>query len=245
MDVKKYILNRVKKGEKLHFTLIDPAEQKPEKASLVVRKAEMFGTDAVLVGGSYKVRQEKLDSTVKMIKKTVKIPVILFPSSVAYISKYADAILFLSLLNSEDTKYIVDEPARGAPIIKKLKIQPISTAYLVFKPGQRVGKKGKAKLIREKDKERSVGLSLFAEFVGFDFLYLEAGSGATKTVPTSIIREIRKEIDIPIIVGGGIKTSELAKEKIESGADIIVTGNIIEKNPDLLKYIISEIKKHK
>ncbi len=245
MRVKKYLMRKLKKGERLHFTLIDPAEQSPEKASELARSAERFGTDAILVGGSYKVKQEKLDLTVELIKKRVKVPVILFPSSVAYISRYANAILFLSLLNSKDLRYVVGEPAKGASIIGKLKIQPISTAYLVFEPGQRVGKKGKARLIREKDKEKAVELALFAKFVGFDFLYLEAGSGASKTVPSSMIRAIKERVDIPIIVGGGIKTPELAKEKIKAGADIIVTGNIIEENPDFAKHIISEIKKYK
>lgn len=244
MKVKEYLMRKIDKGERLHLSLIDPAEQSSEKAISLAKFVADIGTNAILIGGSYAVKQEKLNDTIRGVKETISLPIILFPSSVAYISKYADAILFLSLLNSKDPKYIVLEPAKGAPIIRKLGIQQIPTAYLVFEPGMRVGKRGKAKLLREKDIDRAVELALFAEYVGFDLLYLEAGSGAPKTVPNSIIKAIRKETNIPIIVGGGIRIPEVAEEKLKAGADIIVTGNIIEKNSEILKHIISAVKEY-
>lgn len=243
VKVKEYLIKKIKQGEKIHLSLIDPADQRPEKVLQIANKLQNWGTDGFLIGGSYNVRKEKLDEIVKNIRDGTVVPIILFPSSVAYITKYAHAIFFLSLLNSNDPRYIVREPARGAPIIKRYQIEPISVGYLLIEPGMRVGKKGKARLIKRDDYQSAIEYALFAQYIGTDFLYLEAGSGSPQPVPNKMIKAVKKEITIPLIVGGGIVNAKIAKEKIEAGADVIVTGNIIEKKLPSLEKIISTVKK--
>lgn len=244
MKVRKYLLKKIKKGEKIHFSLIDPVKRLRLEYLEIARKLERCGTDAILIGGSTKISRKILDGIVKEIKENIKIPIILFPSSRSYISKYCDAILFISLLNSTDPRYIVGEQARGAVIIKKIEIEVIPTAYLVFEPGMAVGKKGKAKVLSHTDYNKAVQYALYAQILGFSFIYLETGSGGFP-LSDKMIKTIRKETEIPLIVGGGIRTAEIAREKIKAGADIIVTGNIIEEDlPDLsrVQKIISAIK---
>ena len=222
MKIRRYLMKKIKKGEKLHLSLIDPANQNPEKSAALAKFADNLGTDAILIGGSYALKNsEKLDNTIREIKKITNLPVILFPSSISYISKYADAIFFLSLLNSKDPRYIVREPAKGAPIIKKINLEIIPVAYLIVEPGMTAGKRGKAKLIKRDNIQSVLEYALFAEFVGFDFLYLEAGSGSPKPVPDNMIKAIKKETSFPLIVGGGIKSPEIARRKIISGTDTV------------------------
>lgn len=245
MKVWKYLEDRLKTEQKQHFTLIDPAEQSPKLASKLAQLAEKAGTDAILIGGSYSVKQKKLDETIQGIKEKTKLPVILFPSSAKYLSRFADAILFMSLLNSKSLKYVIEEPRKGAPIIEKLGIETIAMGYLVIKPGMKVGKKGKAKLVKRDDVKTSVEYALFAKHSGKKLLYLEAGSGAPEAVTNKMIKAVKKAINIPLIVGGGIRNSKIAKEKISAGADIIVTGNIVEEDSAKLGEIISAVKNTK
>lgn len=245
MKVWKYLEDRLNEPKKLHFTLIDPAEQSPELAGKLAQLAERARTDVVLIGGSYSVKQKKLDETIQEIKERTELPVILFPSSTKYLSRFADAIFFMSLLNSKSLKYVVEEPRKGAPIIEKLGIETISMGYLVIKPGMKVGKKGKAKLIKRDDIKTAVEYALFTKYSGRRLLYLEAGSGAPKPVTNKMIKAVKGAIDIPLVVGGGIRSSKVAREKVRAGADIIVTGNIVEENNAQLEKIISAIKNWK
>ena len=245
MKVWKYLEDRLEAGKKLHFTLIDPAEQSPESAGKLAQLAEKAKTDVVLIGGSYSVKQKKLDETIQRIKERTELPVILFPSSTKYLSHFADAIFFMSLLNSKSLKYVIEEPRKGAPIIEKLGIETISMGYLVIKPGMKVGKKGKARLIKRDDTKTAVEYALFAKYSGRKLLYLEAGSGALNPVMNKMIKAVKEAIDIPLIVGGGIRSPKVAKEKVKAGADIIVTGNIVEEDNAQLERIISAIKNYK
>lgn len=245
MTVWEYITEKLDEKEKLHFTLIDPAEQLSQRAGELAKTAKEAGTDAIMVGGSFSVKQEKLDETIKRIKERIKLPVILFPSSAKLLSSFADAVFFMSLLNSKDKKYIVREPAKGAPVIKEMRIEPIGMGYIVISPGMRVGKKGKAQLVKREDTKTAVEYALFAQYFGAKLVYLEAGSGSPKPVSNRMIKAVKKEINIPLIVGGGIRSISVTKEKIEAGADIIVTGNIGERDPKELMKIISAVKQFK
>lgn len=228
MEVYESLMDKLREGNYLHFTLIDPGKQTPEEAFELAEFSKESGTDAIMIGGSTSVKKSILDETVIAAKET-ELPVILFPSNVNFLSRYANAVFFLSLLNSRNPRFIIREPAKGAPIIKnELKIEAISVGYIVVKPGMTVGKVGQADLIKEDDISSAVEYALFAQLCGFKFVYLEAGSGSPKTVPNEIIAGVKKELTIPLIVGGGIRDAETAKEIIEAGADIIVTGNIIE-----------------
>lgn len=242
------ILEESLRIEKLHFTLLDPGKQEPQKAAKMAQAAAEALTDAIMIGGSDAVKQEKLDETIKQVKEATKgLPVILFPSSSRYISSLADAIFFMSLLNSRKLDYVIGEQVEAGLYIKKLGLEMISMGYVVVEPGMRVGKKGKVKLIKRNDVESAMKYAVAAEGLGMKFFYLEAGSGAPQPVTNKMIRGVKKVLDIPLIVGGGIGTASLAKEKAEAGADIVVTGTTVEKEDDpekakrKLKKIISAI----
>ncbi|MBI4018460.1 MAG: geranylgeranylglyceryl/heptaprenylglyceryl phosphate synthase [Candidatus Aenigmarchaeota archaeon] len=227
MRVEEYI-NKQLRRRKLHFPLIDPDPGKNsiEKIRRIAEMLEEFGSDAVLVGGSTGVEERSLDRAIAAIKKHFTKPVILYPGSAQGISRRADGILFMSLLNSSDPLWISGMQAAGAPAAKKYKIEPLPMAYLIVEPGMKAGEVGKAKLLRKADE--AVSYALAAQYMGMRFVYLEAGSGAYKTVPDEMIRSVRKETDVKLIVGGGIRDAETAKQKLRAGADIIVTGTVLE-----------------
>lgn len=227
MKVREYIAETIKK-HKMHMTLIDPAKQSPEESGEIAAKACRAGTDAIMVGGSTGVTQENLDLAVEQIKRVCSLPVIYFPSGAHAISCKCDAIYFMSMLNSRNVRNITGEHAKGAPIIKKLGIEPISMGYVVVEPGMKVGEVGEAEPVKRGDIGTIVGYAITTEFFGMDLLYLEAGSGAPEPVPSSMIKAVRESVDIPVIVGGGIVTPDQAADVAAAGADIIVTGTIVE-----------------
>ncbi len=244
MKIKDFIYETVSKRA-MHFTLIDPDRNKLNNLEDKVKSLVEFGTDAVLIGGSTDIDQEFLDSTVLKIKQISKLPVILFPGGLNGLSGKADALFFMSLMNSKDPYWITRAQADGALLVKELGIETIPMAYLIIEPGMKAGEIGKADLIKRSDTKRAVQYSLAAQYLGMQIVYLEAGSGADKPVPAEMIRKVKDNVDIPIIVGGGIRTPEQAKEIVEAGADIINTGTITEENFDALKEIISTVKAHK
>ena len=227
MKVLEYITETLKK-RKMHMTLIDPDKQEPSVSGDIAAKACRAGTDAIMVGGSTGVTQENLDKTVENIKKNCKLPVIYFPSGANAISSKCDAIYFMSMLNSKNVRNVTGEHSKGAPIIKKLGIEPISMGYVIVEPGMRVGEVGEAELVKRDDVRTLVGYAITTEFFGMDLLYLEAGSGAPEPVPPEMIRAARESVDIPILIGGGIVTPAQVERIVNAGADIVVTGTLVE-----------------
>lgn len=228
MKVIEYILEELEKHP-LHFSLIDPEKQSPEEVGEMAEIVERVGSTAIMVGGSTIPSKDLVDRTVKEIKSSCSLPVILFPSGANFLCEYADAVFFMSLLNSRNPKYIIREHAEGSIIIKKFGLEPIPMGYIVVEPGMTVGKKGEADLIKRNDFLSAVKYALAAQYLGMKFVYLEAGSGAKESVPNEMIVSVKKYIDIPLIVGGGIKDPATAREKVMAGADIIVTGTALEE----------------
>jgi phosphoglycerol geranylgeranyltransferase len=244
MSIAKDIAKTISK-KKLHFSLLDPDKQDPEIAGSIAKTAEDTGSSAIMVGGSTLVSQEQVDKTVRAIKKQSNLPVILFPSGAKYLSKYADAVFFMSLLNSKNLEYVIREHVKGAPFVKNTGIEPISMGYIIVEPGMTAGRVGQVDLVKKDDIETAVGYALAAQYLGMDFFYLEAGSGAPNPVSNEMISAVKKSIDIPLIVGGGIRSAKTAKEKARAGADIVVTGTKLEKEKNLkeaLKNIIKSIE---
>jgi phosphoglycerol geranylgeranyltransferase len=240
MKVKDYIMDSMAKGA-LHMTLIDPASQSPEKSGEIARIAEDVGTDAIMVGGSTGVTQENLDKTILAIKEKVAIPVIYFPSGAHAISPHADAIYFMSILNSRNVRNVIREQVIGAPIVKKLGLEPISMGYLIIEPGMKVGEVGDAELIQRNDSKSAVAYGLAAEYLGMDLVYLEAGSGAPEPVPTEMITAMRAQLSVPLVVGGGIRHHTTASAVRKAGANIVVTGTVVE-NGEFRKSLESIVK---
>lgn len=226
--VEKYLLDKIKSEKTIHITLIDPEKVTPSQASFIARSAWMGGTSAIMVGGSTFVSTNHLDDVVKMIKRTVDLPVILFPNNVTSISRYADAIWFMSLINSADPYFLMGAQVLGAPLVKRYGLEPIPMAYIIVGEGGTAGIVGKAVPIPYNKPELAVAHALAGQYLGMRFIYLEAGSGASNPVPPEMIQAVKSNITVPLIVGGGIKTKEQALSASSAGADIIVTGNIVE-----------------
>jgi phosphoglycerol geranylgeranyltransferase len=197
-----------------------------------------------MVGGSTVISTSHLDRIVKAIKKTVSIPVILFPNNVTGISKHADAIWFMSLLNSSDPYFLMGAQVLGALVIKKFGLEPIPLGYIVVGEGGAVSVVGKAVPIPYDKPELAAAHALAAQYFGMRFVYLEAGSGAKQPVPNSMIRTVKNATHIPLIVGGGIKTGEQVKEMVGAGADVIVTGTVVEecRVKDKIRELIENTK---
>ncbi len=233
------------KSDTVHLTLLDPDKQAPDIAGKIALAASNAGTDGIMVGGSQRISQENLDATVSSIKEKVDLPVILFPGGVSGISKHADAIFFMSMLNSRNPYFITGAQATGAPVVKMAGIEPVSMGYIVVKPGGAVGRVGEAELVSRDKPEVALGYALAAQYLGMKLIYLEAGSGADRHVPEEMITAVKGAIDVPLIVGGGIRTGKDAKAVKEAGADIIVTGTIVEQVTDVegkIKEITEALK---
>ena len=192
-----------------------------------------------MIGGSTFASTIQLDNVVKAVKRTVKIPTILFPNNVTGISRYADAIWFMSLLNSADPYFLMGAQVLGAPMIKKYRLEPIPLGYIIVGDGGTAGVVGKAVPVPYSKPELAAAHALAGQYLGMRFIYLEAGSGAKRPVPQEMIREVKRSITVPLIVGGGIKSRAQALTAASAGADIIVTGNIIENTE--VKHKVSEI----
>ncbi len=237
--VEKYLLDKIAAEKSIHITLIDPEDITVAQASVVAENSKNSGTAAIMIGGSTFVSQEHLDNVVQAIKKVVDIPTILFPNNVSGISRHSDAIWFMSLLNSVDPYFLIGAQILGAPLIKKFNIEPISMGYIIVGSGGTAGIVGKAIAIPYDKPELAAAHALAGQYLGMRFIYLEGGSGAANPVPPEMIKAVKHYLDIPLIVGGGIRTKEQAAAAASAGADIIVTGNIIEKTDG--KQRISEV----
>nr|WP_321497338.1 geranylgeranylglyceryl/heptaprenylglyceryl phosphate synthase [uncultured Methanolobus sp.] len=246
MQVEEY-LNKIAESEgTVHLTLIDPASQTPDQAAEIAHAAALGGTDAIMVGGSTGAGGVLLDQTLLKIKERTDKPTILFPGNASGVSKHADAIFFMSLLNSRDINYITTNQAMGAPVVYKSGIEPISMAYIIVEPGGTVGWVGDAKLIPKRKPELAVAYALAGKYLGMHYTYLEAGSGADSPVTPEMIGAVKHVLgDNKLIVGGGIRDGKTAKMCALAGADMIVTGTILEESSNVtakIEELVSAIK---
>ncbi len=237
--VEKYLLEKIKAEKSIHMTLVDPEKMTLSQAAQVAESSKVNGTSAVMIGGSTFVSQAHLDDVIKAINRIIDIPIILFPNNITGISRHADAMWFMSLLNSVDPYFLIGAQILGAPLVKKYGLEPISMGYIIVGEGGTAGIVGKAIPVPYNKPELTVAHALAGQYLGMHFIYLEGGSGATNPVPPEMIQMVKKAIDIPLIVGGGIRTKEQALAAASAGADIIVTGNIVESTGGKRK--ISEI----
>jgi len=226
--VERYLLDKIQQDGAIHITLIDPEKVSPKFASHIAEEAEASETAAIMVGGSTSVSTSDLDKTVRAIKRDVEIPVILFPSNITGISQHADAIWFMSLLNSVDPYFIIGAQVLGAPLVKKYGLEAIPLGYIVVGAGAAVGVIGRAMPIPYGRPELAVAHALAAQYLGMRFVYLEGGSGAKNPVPNEMISLVKSAVEVPLVVGGGIKTGEQMKSVVDAGADVVVTGNVTE-----------------
>ncbi|KAA3662854.1 MAG: geranylgeranylglyceryl/heptaprenylglyceryl phosphate synthase [Calditrichaeota bacterium] len=221
-----------------YFLLLDPDKMQAADIVELSGRAEECGVDAILVGSSILINSG-FDELIKAIKDATQVPVIIFPGSTLQISKYADAILFLSLISGRNSDYLIGQQVRSAPIIKHIALETLSTGYMLINSGHYTSAEYMSTthpIPRDKP-DIAKATALAAQFLGMPYVYLEAGSGAKAPVPVKMIRDVVDYVDISVIVGGGIRKPEEARERVEAGASFIVTGNFFEekKNHHLLR----------
>ncbi|MCR4368977.1 MAG: geranylgeranylglyceryl/heptaprenylglyceryl phosphate synthase [archaeon] len=248
--VYKGILKRLEEKRGLVFTVIDPPNQEPVTAGKIARIVEDAGVDAICVGGSVGAQGELLDQTILQIKDNSSLPVILFPGNIASVSKHADAIYFMSMLNSLDPYYITGAQIASSAPIKKTGLEVIPTSYIIVAPGRAVGWVGRAQPI-PRDLPYLAGITALAgQYMGSGLAILESGGGASEPAPAEMIAYTKKMIDIPLIVAGGIKNEKFAYDSIRAGADIVHVGTAIEaqstnfaKAKTVMEKIVSSVAK--
>jgi putative glycerol-1-phosphate prenyltransferase len=235
----KSILKNKKKGKKLFSVLVDPDKFFPE----VIHEAETSKVDFIFIGGS-KVRKGNFHRCVNAIRKLTKIPLVIFPGGSEQVSEKADAILLLSLISGRNPDYLIGEHIRAAQQLKRSKLEIIPTGYILIGGGKKISTQAVTRTspIRSSDKNLVVSTAVAGELLGMKMIFLEAGSGAKKTLSASIVKEVKKNISAPVIAGGGIDSPEKALALCKSGADMIVVGNAIEKDCTLVHKISKAIR---
>ena len=241
--VEQHLHKEIEKWGTICLPLID--SENSSDAALTAKKVEELGASGILVGGSSATDQLELAKVVTEIKSNITVPVILFPGNVTGVSPKADAILFSSLLNSENPYFITGAQALGALAVKKYQIEPLPTAYIIIGEGTAAWFVGRARGIPFHKPNIAVMYSLAAQYMGMRFVYLEAGSGASQSIPAEMVAAVRKHYEGTLIVGGGIKTPEVAAQIAAAGADVIVIGTMIEKDgnwQDKFSSIVKSIR---
>jgi len=239
--VELFLKSELKKKNALLFVLIDSEVSQLKASSKLAKDVEKIGASAILVGGSSATDQIEMAQVVKGIKKGIKIPIILFPGNVTGVVPDADAILFSSLMNSENPYFITQAQALGAPSVLKFGLEPLPTAYLVIGEGTSAWFVGSARGIPLEKPKIAAAYALAAQFLGMRFVYLEAGSGAKSSVTPEMIKTVRRTFDGFLIVGGGIKDVKTAQSLVKAGADALVIGTFLEKGGSIKK--LQEIAK--
>ncbi len=242
--VEQYILERLESKGGLLSIVIDPVDYKsPEHAIRAGVESAEAGADLIAIGGSTSVQGELLDMVAKEIKSKVSTPVVLFPGNVGTITRHADAIYFLTLLNSRNPYWLGQAQMLGAPIIRQYNIESLPTAYIVVEPGGTVGWVGDAKLMPRAKPKLTAALAMTGELAGNHFVFTDSGS-ASELGPISpnFVRVVRKAIRVPYIVAGGISTTEEVRDIISAGADVVQLGTVVEKSDNVKRTVESLLK---
>ena len=214
-----------------YIVLIDPDKNSEKKLEEKISKINNSGVDAIFVGGSL-ILDNNCERRVSIIKSLSELPVIFFPGGISQLNKYYDAMLFMSILSGRNPHYLIGEQVIAAPIVKDLGIEVIPTGYLIVDGGNNSSVQfmsGSNPIPIEKP-DILVAHALAAQYLGKKLVYLESGSGAKNSIPNELVKAVNSYIDVPIIVGGGIRSPESAYEKVQAGASFIVTGTVIEND---------------
>lgn len=226
------------------WLLLDPDAQAPDELAKVAAEADAAGVKAILIGGSF-IAHDGFDDAVKAVKGRVRSPVLLFPGSSRQVSRYADGILFMSLLSGRNPQYLIGEQVMAAPIIKKIGLPHLPMAYLLIESGTVTAAEwvSDTRPIPRNKPKLAAAHAMAAELFGMQAVYLEAGSGAKFPVPQEMIRMVAASVSIPIIVGGGITSPELVATAVKAGARAVVVGTAVENGgTGILNEMVAALK---
>jgi phosphoglycerol geranylgeranyltransferase len=235
MTVYQRILSKKKKKENMLAALLDPDSEDFEKLKKKIELIEKSEIHFILVGGST-TWNDNFERFTEKVKSLASKPVILFPGSAEQISTSADAILFLSLVSGENPKYLIGEQIKAAAVLKETDIEVIPTGYILIDGGRKTTVEfvSGTKPISQRNVEQVKNTAYAAQLLGMKMVYLECGSGAKYPVKDKLIKAVKEYIEIPLVVGGGIKDRKEVENKHRAGADIVVVGNALEKEPTIL-----------
>jgi putative glycerol-1-phosphate prenyltransferase len=236
------LTERKQQGKKSFAVLIDPDKVNDSNMDQLIRLAVDAKVDYFLVGGSL-VISSYLDECVQLIKQNCAIPTILFPGSPSQVSKYADALLYLSLISGRNADLLIGQHVISAPVVKQSGLEIMPTGYMVIDGGAptTVSYISNAAPIPADKNEIAMCTAMAGEMLGMKLIYMDAGSGAQRAITESMIQKVASCIEVPLIVGGGIIEPEKAYLNCRAGADVIVVGNAIEKDPNLIKEMAAAV----
>jgi len=242
MNIYNYILENKKKGKKLFSILVDPDKQDETALLNIIEKATAAKADFFFVGGSL-LTHDSLDSCLTTLKKNSDIPVILFPGNAMQVNDKADGILFLSLISGRNAEMLIGKQVITAPILKQSSLEILPTGYMLIDSGEptTVSYMSNTTPIPAEKNAVATCTAMAGEMLGLKLIFMDAGSGAKNPISETMIASVRKTIDVPLIVGGGISDGGKAIANCKAGADIIVVGNAIEKEVSLISEIADAI----
>jgi len=242
MDLYKNILQKKEQGKKLFAILIDPDKQKNSELVLIIKKANESNVDYFFVGGSL-LTNDNLNDCIKTIKDNSKIPVILFPGNAMQINQNADGILFLSLISGRNPELLIGKQVITAPILKQTDLEVVSTGYMLIDSGKPTTASYMSSTMPIPRDKIGIATStaIAGEYLGLKLIYMDGGSGAEQPIKIDMIKKVSSSIKIPLIIGGGICSAKKAIDNCKAGADLIVVGNAIEKDPSLISDISQAI----
>ncbi len=229
--VYKNILASISNKEKLLAVLIDPDKMPVDHVAHFIDKVNQSVATHIFVGGST-VAEDVTESLIIAIKTYTKLPVLIFPGDVNQISKHADALLFLSLISGRNPEYLIGKHVTSIPQLRATNLEVISTGYILIENGRQtaVERVTKTKPIPRTDLQVIIDTAKAGELLGMKWMYLEAGSGALHPITPQIIRAVKQELSIPLIVGGGIRSKAQLDEAYHAGADLVVIGTAFEND---------------
>ena len=242
MNVYQNIQESRKAGKKLFAILIDPDKQSKEELKQIVEKAKSAKVDLFFVGGSL-LTNDSLDSCLETLKSSSDIPVILFPGNAMQVNDKADAILFLSLISGRNAEMLIGKQVITAPILKQSSLEVVPTGYILIDSGKptTVSYMSNTTPIPHEKNAVAACTAMAGEMLGLKCIFMDGGSGALNPISEKMIATVRQSVDTPLIIGGGINSGKKAAANCEAGADIIVVGNAIEKDENLIEEIANAI----
>ena len=243
-NIYKHITQNANNGKKSFAILIDPDKQDKNKLRKIIKKAEESKVDYFFVGGSL-LSYDSLDDCINTLKQNSKIPIILFPGNTMQINDKAEGILFLSLISGRNPDMLIGKQVIAAPILKESSLEIISTGYMLIDSGRQTTASyiSNTQPIPSNKNAVAVCTALAGEMLGLKLIFMDGGSGAKNPISEKMISSVKRAINLPLIIGGGINSAKKAIDNCKAGADIIVVGNAIEKNINLINEIATAVHK--